>query len=205
VIYQADHSQSVYIRLDPRDVARAEAVARELYEKSHADGRSDAHGFTDDGEHGFLIQHLGACTELAVAKALCIYWPGWVDQGDRPDLPFNIEVRSIGYDHYGLRVRSKDPADRRIVGAVPPPHDQHFVGRWRIPGWIVAENAKRSDWQMAPNNRPPFYAVPQHELWPLFQLRLLIAKQMQERAYTEEADTIPFGEPFAPSPLSRLR
>jgi hypothetical protein len=154
-----------------------------LWERSHEDGRSDRDkwsGFTEGDQAGLRQQQLGALAERVVAKALSIYWPESLDGFSRPDLPHNIEARLIGVEHYGLRVYPRNPGSRRVVGVVIP--RGHEDGPYRIPGWILAENAKRPKWKIAPHGRPPMYCVPQPDLWPLSDLLRLIATEVLRSA-----------------------
>ena len=144
-------------------------MSRLLWEKSHADGRSDRDdwsGFRNGDDGGLRQQMLGALCERIAAKGLDVYWPESVDGFSDPDLSHEIEVRLIGADHYGLRVYPRTVDTRRVVGVVVPRGCER--GPYRLPGWIVAADAKRPEWQMAPHDRPPMYAVPQMRFvpWP---------------------------------------
>jgi len=172
VIYEADHSHETFVSLTEWELRGACNVGRWMYEKSHGDGRSDAHGFADDGASGLEQQMLGAIAERVVAKALGIYWPGAIDQGAEPDLPHDIEVRLMGRDHYGLRLRDKDPTGRRYVAVVIEPTTKR--GPYRIPGWTPGTIEIDPEWGMAPNGRPPMIAVPQSALYPLHELAEII-------------------------------
>jgi hypothetical protein len=170
VRYEANDHR-FFVQLTDSEYRGACDVGRWMYEKSHADGRSDAYGFDGDGER---IQILGSLCERAAAKALGIYWPGAIDQGDAPDLAFGVEVRLMGRDWYGLRLRPKDHDHRPNVGVVIEPGRE--AGPYRIPGWIIAGDGKRPEWMMAPNGRLPMYAVPQSSLRPLAELHRWIGR-----------------------------
>ena len=88
-----------------------------------------------------------------------------------PDIPeLNAEVRALGRDWYGLRVRDSDPDDRVVIGVVIEPGRERGHA-YRLPGWIKARDAKRPEWRIAPRGRPPMFAVPQSALAPLSALR----------------------------------
>lgn len=174
MIYSSCHDYEEYVTLTSWEFQTACLVGRWMYEKSQADGRSDAHGFEGDGER---IQMLGSLAERAAAKALDVHWPAGIDQGDLSDLPHNIEVRALSRDWYGLRVRDSDLDDRRVV-AVIIPEGLERLGPYRLPGWITAEQAKRTDWVISPNGRPPMFAVPQDHLYPIAELRRLCAREV---------------------------
>ena len=177
--YTARADGNVWVSLTAHEIRRACEIGRLLWEKSHADGRSDRDGysgFTNGGDAGLRQQMLGALAERVAAKGLGVYWPESIDGFSDPDLPHNIEVRLVGADHYGLRVYPRTPNTRRVVGVVIP--KGHERGPYRMPGWIVAADAKRDEWQMAPHGRPPMFAVPQNDLRPMAWLQTMIASEL---------------------------
>ena len=167
MIYRAHHNGEEFVSLTDHEIDIAAYHGALIFRKSQRDWRANRPTVNGDGRR---IQMLGAVAERAAAKALGIYWPSAVDQGGLPDLPHEIEVRMIGIEHYGLRVRPRDPDDRRVVGVVIPRGGERAP--YRLPGWILAGDAKRKEWLMDPNGGGwPFYAVPQHSLRPLAELR----------------------------------
>lgn len=166
--YRACNANDVLVHLTQEEYDGAVRHGELMYRKSHADGRKDAYGLKDLGQAAWY-QVMGAIGELVVAKSLKIVWPKSIDTPWAPDLPGYIEVRTIGADHFGVRVRADDYDDRIAVGCVVKP-DQ-LLGPYRVPGWILVKDAKNPDWLIAPNNgRPPFYAVPQDALRPISEL-----------------------------------
>jgi hypothetical protein len=95
----------------------------------------------------------GAAAELAVAKALGLYWGGEIDTFKSPDLPHGIQVRWTPNHANSLIVRKADPDDDLYVlvtGVMP---------NFFIRGFLKGSEAKNSIWEKAPNGRPPAYFV----------------------------------------------
>ena len=78
------------------------SVLKGLEDKNGCDGKWDRH-----------IE--GACGELAVAKALGIYWDGSVNTFHSAGDVGNIEVRTRSRHDYDLIVRPSDHLERRFV------------------------------------------------------------------------------------------
>jgi hypothetical protein len=152
-----------------------------IWKKSQERGLKDHAGNKPDGASGMWLQQLGAVAERSVAKALDLYWSSPIDTFKRPDLSHEIEVRLIGVDHYGLRIRDSDRDTRRVVGIVIPAGRERDV--YRIPGWIEAGSGKRPEWKMNPFNGRPMFCVPQRFLRPLSELKEII---VLEKYATEE-------------------
>lgn len=122
------------------------------------------------------IQALGAVCEGAAQAALG--WPIKLQSGTYAvaDLDGDIQVRLIGVDHYGLRVKPKDKDHWRVFGVIIPAGKERQP--YRLPGWVYAGEAREhSEWLMNPNNRTPMWAVPQSALRPNNELRMLLDKE----------------------------
>lgn len=111
----------------------------------------------------------GAAAELAVAKALNIYWPASVNTYKGPDLGLNIQVR--------LREPSTSSAFQPQLIVRPTDKDSEVfilvVGNspeFTVAGGIVGLSAKRESWLCDPGGRGPAYFVPFNELLDLSQL-----------------------------------
>ena len=176
VVYRASHRHDVFVSLTIEERAAAGKHGSTMYLSSQARGLHDKRPGVRNGVTGERVQRLGSIAERAVAKALGIEWTAWSDTFKAADLHFNIEVRLIGVDHYGLRVYDRDHDSRRVVGIVIERGSEHLP--YRIPGWINAVHAKRREWRIDPHDLgQPVYAVPQDRLHPLALLRLFIQEE----------------------------
>ena len=112
-----------------------------------------------------------ASSELAVAKALHLYWNGSVNTFSRPDLP-NIEIKSQLHHVLDrnkqtnfLIVRKNMPDDQRYVLVVV-----HSKTDYRIAGFIPGYKAKQEKYISQRMGREPFYEVPLGALYPIEQI-----------------------------------
>jgi hypothetical protein len=149
------------VTLSPHEMATAAWVGVRRQVEAKRKGLPDKHGFDGDG-WGSHIE--GAGGEMALAKALGVYWDGGVNTFKRDDLP-GIQVRTRSRHDYELLVRSADSGDEVFVlvtGQMP---------EYRIHGWIRGADAKRAEWEKCHGGRPPAFFVPQGELKPMSTLR----------------------------------
>lgn len=169
-----------YVSVTSDDLKEAAEWGKFIYDLSHADGRKDRIG--NFPGHWLRKQQLGALAELSVAKALGVPWPKRVNQSRTvPDIDPDIEVRLIGVDRYGLRVKEKDLDDWRVVGIVIEKGRERFP--YRLPGWCYAGEARRPEWLMNPYDGVPFWAVPQDALRPFSLLRSDLDKHEQQSLF----------------------
>ena len=113
------------------------------------------------GQHWY--NHIvGACAEMAVAKAFGIYWGGGVDTFNREDIEgTNFEVR---YSPAGKPKVS--PRDTRIIIGVVG--QSPSILKFRIVGWLRAHEGKRPEWE---SDSPPLCYFPPERAWhPIEQL-----------------------------------
>ena len=99
-----------------------------------------------------------ACAEVAVAKHLRAYWAPDPALDYAGDIGGGWHVRSTDLPKGCLIVYREDPDDGKFalaVGTVPT---------FRLPGWIVAADAKRTDWWESDKLDRPGFMVPQTEL-----------------------------------------
>jgi hypothetical protein len=136
------------------DVGRMRSLASIRQGLKHKYGMSTA-GWTESIE--------GACGELAVAKALGIYWDGSVNTFKAPDVG-NLQVRTRSKDHYDLIVRPEDKSEDVfvLVTGVCPDYVVH--------GWTTGADAKQGCYLQTYGNRPPAYFVPKDRLSPIEEL-----------------------------------
>lgn len=178
-IYEASHDNDEFIFLDDETITRAAQHGVLTRKISLARGYQERHGFGHAGTLAAKLrsQALGALSEAALRRAFGFDPLDLVmDNFKEPDMPGNIECRLIGVDWYGLRIYPDTPDSRRVIGAViekgmerKPP--------WRLPGWFISADAKRREWQIAPNGGPPFYAVPQKYLRHNEELRKVLRSE----------------------------
>ncbi len=179
--YRASNVHDTFVELTDVEFDAAMQHGRDMYASSQKRHLKDYRTFVRNGVDGERVQCLGSIAEHAAAKAIGIPWTRWVDTFKNPDLDGNIEVRLIGVDHYGLRVYPNDDESRRVVGVVIRKGEER--SRYRIPGWILAGDAKRKEWMIDPLDRKrPVYAVPQSELLPLAKLIHIIKLELSPPA-----------------------
>lgn len=146
--------------------ARREANAR-------VRGLKDSVYKDDLASWGTHIEAAGA--EMAVAKALGLYWDGSVNVGKREDLPrTGLEVRwNQNPERTSCKVK---PTDTGIVIAV-----RGSSPAYELLGWIKAEEARRQEWLA--RGTPPAYLAPHSALSQDFGL---LARQLRNLASQAE-------------------
>ncbi len=108
------------------------------------------------------VHVLGACGEIAVAKALYIPFQSTIDTYQTvPDVGI-YEVRTRSKPYYELLVRpgDKDDSIYILVRAVP----SNQLRRFEIVGWLKGVEAKQKVWRKTHGYRPPAYFVPDRAL-----------------------------------------
>lgn len=104
----------------------------------------------------------GTMAEMAVAKALGIYFAPKRPQHQDPDLGTDIQVRWTPKPDNSLIVRQSDPKSHRFIlvtGKAPS---------FTLHSWLLGAEAMQSSYWFAPNNgRPPAWFVPQSALRPM--------------------------------------
>jgi len=126
------------------------------------DGRRDAHGARRD--RGWQLHVEGAAGELAVAKALNLYWSGRLGCLRASDVGA-LQVRTTPCNGYRLVIHPEDPDDARfifVVGMVPC---------FRLAGWLYASEGKRREWWDDPVGGRPAYFIPETALHAMDTLR----------------------------------
>lgn len=160
--YKAYYGNDFIISLDELEIKRAAYIGKQIWLWSQQQGLIDYVGNKPNGVSGARIQQLGCIAQSAIAKAANIYDPSTFCTYQNSDLAHNIEVRLIGVDHYGLKVRPTDDDSKRVVGIVIEKGKEEEP--YRIPGWILAKDGKQPQWLINPYDGRPFYAVPQDKL-----------------------------------------
>ncbi len=144
------------VTLTTTEWMRAGYVGLQRHIASKRQGLQDKHGA--DKEKGFDLHIIGACGELAAAKAIGRYWPGGINTFKSPDIGTNVQVRYRSVDWYDLIVRSDDPPDHLYV-LVTGKDDAYEVRGWAY-GW---EGPKLGDWKDY-GNREFSWFIPQGRL-----------------------------------------
>lgn len=173
---------SIQIELTPHEIGLAEYVGTRRHEEAVAQGRPDCHGFGGGYRDGLDIHIEGACGEVAVAKALNVFYDGSVntfktggDIGgltlteDSQSKTISLQVRTRSKDYYDLLIRPNDRDEDIfvLVTGVRPKYSIH--------GWVQAADVKREEFLNDYGGRPPAYFVPKTELKPLFSIYRIIA------------------------------
>lgn len=133
--------------------------------ESMAKGLQDKHGFEGPG---WNIHIEGAAGEIAVAKALGIYWGGSVNSFRTENDVGKFEVRTASKNGYKLIVREQDKDSNiyiLVTGSAP-----HF----EVVGWMYGGDAKQKKYENAPNGRAAAYFVPQSDLRAIDELKELM-------------------------------
>lgn len=101
----------------------------------------------------------GAAAEMAVAKALGVYWDMVVDYAPNlPDIRPDIEVRTTTRPNGSLIIHPEDDNNRHfylVVGELP---------NYNVVGSILGSEAKQARWWRESGVRYPAYFVPQSAL-----------------------------------------
>lgn len=140
-------------------VAALVGILRQV--SSTVKGLKHAYGF--DGKDTWQAGIEGAMGEMAVAKALNIYWSAPVDTFKK------------GGDVGPYQVRTT-PLDGSLIVRAPDRNGDIFIlvtgctGTYRVHGWVYGHEAKQPQWEKAPGGRPPAWFVPQSALHPLEEL-----------------------------------
>jgi hypothetical protein len=99
----------------------------------------------------------GACAELAVAKAMGVYWSGHVGSFKDPDVA-NIHVRSTTRKDGHLIIRDNDPENFVYVLVITE------CPNYTIVGGISGRKAKNKDKSDQDNTGAPAWWIKQEEL-----------------------------------------
>lgn len=119
-----------------------------------------------EGEGSEELDLIAARGEMAVAKALNLYWAGTVGDYGAVDVGGAVEVRSRTKNWHSLILHPKDRDDLPFVLAdVSEPPDV------RLAGWIYAKDGKLKKFWLDPSqkNRPAYF-IDQKYLRPMEDL-----------------------------------
>lgn len=118
--------------------------------------KARAAGNSYDGAADHQIHIEGCCAEMAVAKALNVYWSG---KGDfrAPDVGA-VDVRQTTHEKGRLILHPSDPDDRRFYLVIGK------NGEYRVAGWIMGRDGKQQKFWADPVGGRPAFFVPQDAL-----------------------------------------
>lgn len=151
---------SIPINLTPAEIMMAATVGALRQAESMLHGREEAHGAPDTDDP--LYKHiLGACGEIAVARAYERYWGGDVNTFKRADIGHLLQIRMRSRHDWDLIVRPDDNPDHAFMLVTGDPT------KMRVHGWCWGRDAKNPDWFKPHGGRPPAYFVPKSFLKPV--------------------------------------
>lgn len=118
----------------------------------------------DDGlyNQNWTESIIGACGEMAFAKARGLYFDASVNTFKAPDVA-GVQVRTRTNPRWDLIV-SPDAKDADVYVLVVP---VKLPLTFRLVGWIRARDAKREEWIQRYGGGPPAHFVPQADLQPI--------------------------------------
>lgn len=169
--YKPCRRHDLLVEMTDKEIDDAIKHGAKMRRTSIAHGHKNKHGYEPSDNMALRVQCLGSLAEAVVRKALDIDAPLTSETFNVPDFPNNIQVRLIGRDRYGLRIYPRDADGWKTIGVVIPKGYEREPP-YRIPGWILAGDAKRQEWLMDPHNRGyPMWAVPQKHLRDIRELK----------------------------------
>ena len=162
------------VQLDDTERRIAVSVGKERQRRSARDGRRDK--FTENCDDPEKVHILGACGEMAFAKATGRYWGMGIDTFQAGDVG-SYEVRTRTDVYHDLKVRKDEPAGRYVVqvfgcldlrdiGGVSSESisDPLPCFRFFVAGYILSDYAKQKLYE---SDKPGFedvHLVPQCDL-----------------------------------------
>lgn len=127
-----------------------------------------------EGEGSEELDIIAARGEMAVAKALNLYWSGTVGDYGAIDVGGLVDVRTRTKDWHSLILHPGDKDDLPfvLVDASNPPN-------MRLVGWIYAKDGKDQKFWDDPSkkNRPAFF-IPQNNLRPMEELKKIVRQSV---------------------------
>lgn len=135
-------------------------IKRQIRSRSSKD-----HNKIQSKDFGWHTDIESACAELAVAKALNLYWDGSINVSKRPDIPSGLQIRHTSFDSGHLIVRPGDPLEHRyilVTGTSP---------LYCLRGWLWGYEVKSiGDWRKHINCDGYAWWVSQEKLNPIITL-----------------------------------
>jgi hypothetical protein len=154
----------VIVTLNPSEVEIASYVGMRRRLGAMQRGLQELYGASRaDAATQWYYNIVGACGEMAVAKATNNYWGASIvpQRKGEPDVGTDIQVRCLAGNDYDLIVRTDDLSHFRYFLCLGEPPT------FKIAGWMWGGDAKQDKWFKDRGGRgKPCYWVPQSELVP---------------------------------------
>lgn len=187
------------VTLSKAELWLARKVALYWHTSARAHGRVENARATEDKKKTSIERDTeGATGEIAVAKALGLYYSGLAELTMGPDLGAKgrgdlytlsgrpLQVRATKYPWGRLYIRPEDKSKQDqpviLVTAVEggeiswtwQEKTYRGLSKWALRGWVITRDVMNDDfWIAEPSNgRPPYWEVEQHELLPMSTLNL---------------------------------
>jgi len=142
------------ISLDTKEILQSAVVGVMRQTENIKLGRVTNHGA--DPKDAWGLHVAGALAEMALAKALGVYWSG--AHGFRSRDVLGYEVRTTHHQNGRLIVHGDDDDEAKFALVVGRD------GTYDIPGWVYGYVAKSDDYWDDPCGGRPAYFVPQDHL-----------------------------------------
>jgi hypothetical protein len=127
---------------------------------------------------------LGCFGELAVAKALNLFWVGTIGAYNKKDVGGLVEVRTMQKAHHNLILHPEDDDNDPFVLC-------YYASAQSIAlvGWLFACDGKRPEYWKDPVGGRPAFFVPSSMLRPISELREWVRDNRTEVASFEMEET----------------
>jgi hypothetical protein len=161
--------QGIAVTLSSQELQQAALVGVMRHTESLRMGLKNLYAAAAGGAWEKNIE--GACGEMAVARALDLYWGYDVNTFKAGDIG-TLQVRTASRDDYGLIVR---PTDR--------PEDLFVLvtgsnGVYVVRGWLSGRAARRDEWWRDPGGHGAAWFVPADRLHPMQTLLAEMRRQL---------------------------
>lgn len=152
------------VTLTPAEVLLAYQVAAMRQTQNMVRSTRAKHG-APEGPEGEILDVIACRGEMAVAKALNLYWAGTVGRYGAPDVGEIVDVRTRRQRWHDLILHREDPDERPFVLAfAESPQSVELLG------WILGSDGKQERHWKDPAGGRPAYFVPQSELRPMGEI-----------------------------------
>lgn len=129
---------------------------------------AERHGSSMNISQGFIEPNVSSCmAEMAVAKALGLYWSGEIGNYKARDVGGLVDVRSSRRASNHLILHDDDPDDVPFVSvSVAEPE-------FTLHGWVLARDGKRKEFWRTDTGRAAYF-VPRSALRPMDELMEMV-------------------------------